>query len=67
MKTDKYPLAVERNNYLTKIVNVYIICDLMLGQGNPTNNFQFNKSLSGAAAMVKNSDKGKYICTVDME
>ena len=29
MKFDKYPLAVEQNNYLTKIVNVYIVYDLV--------------------------------------
>ena len=28
IKFDKDPLAVEQNNYLTKIVNVYIVCDL---------------------------------------
>ena len=27
IKFDKDPLAVERNNYLTKIVNVYIVYD----------------------------------------
>ena len=32
IKFDKYPLAIEQNNYLTKIVNVYIVYDLMLGQ-----------------------------------
>ena len=28
IKFDKDPLAVEKNNYLTKIVNVYIVYDL---------------------------------------
>ena len=28
IKFDKEPLAVEQNNYLTKIVNVYIVYDL---------------------------------------
>ena len=28
MKFDKDPLAVEQNNYLTKIVNVYIVYEL---------------------------------------
>ena len=28
MKFDKDPLAIEQNNYLTKIVNVYIVYDL---------------------------------------
>ena len=28
IKFDKYPLAVEQNNYLNKIVNVYIVYDV---------------------------------------
>ena len=28
IKFDKVPLAEEQKNYLTKIVNVYIVCDL---------------------------------------
>ena len=28
IKFDEDPLAVEQNNYRSKIVNVYIICDL---------------------------------------
>ena len=28
IKFDKGPLAVEQNNYLTKIINVYIVYDL---------------------------------------
>ena len=28
IKFDKDPLAVEQNNYLSKIVNVYIVSDL---------------------------------------
>ena len=28
IKYDKYPLPVERNNYLSMIVNVYIVYDL---------------------------------------
>ena len=40
IKFDKDPLAVEQKNYLTKIVNVYIVYDLNLGKINPTNNFK---------------------------
>ena len=35
---DKDPLAVEQNNYLTKIVNVYIVYDLDAWPRNSTNN-----------------------------
>ena len=36
IKFDKDPLAVEQNNYLTKIVNVYTVCDLDAWQRDPT-------------------------------
>ena len=39
---DKDSLAVEQNNYLTKIVNVYIVYDLDVWPRNSTNNFNFN-------------------------
>ena len=32
IKFDKDRLGVEQNNFLTKIVNVYIVFELMLGQ-----------------------------------
>ena len=41
IKFDKDPLAVEQNNYLTKIVNVYIVYDLDAWPRNPTDNFKF--------------------------
>ena len=41
IKFDNDPLAVEQNNYLTKIVNVYIVDDLAAWPRNPTNNFKF--------------------------
>ena len=41
IKFDKHPLAVEQNNYLTKIVNVYIVYDLDAWPRNPKNNFKF--------------------------
>ena len=37
---DKDPLAVEQKNYLTKIVNVYIVYDVDAWPRNPTNNFK---------------------------
>ena len=44
IKSDKDPLAVEQNNYLTKIVNVYIVYELAAWPRNPTNNFKFKSS-----------------------
>ena len=60
IKFDKEPLAVEQNNYLTKIVNVYIVCDLGAWPRNPTNNLKFKNYLFGGNMIVKNSDKEKY-------
>ena len=58
---DKDLLAVEQNNYLTKIVNVYIVYELNAWSRNPTNNFKFKNCLFGATNIVKNSDKEKYV------
>ena len=57
VKFDKDPLAVEQNNYVSKIVNVYIAFDLDAWPRNPTNDFKFKKCLFGATTVVKNSDK----------
>ena len=40
IKFNKDPLTVEQNNYLTKILNVYIVYDLPAWSRNPTNNFK---------------------------
>ena len=61
IKFDKYPLALEQNNYLTKIVNVYIVYDLDTWTKNPTNNSKFKNCLFGASNIVKNNDKEKYV------
>ena len=61
IKFDKDPLAVAKNNYLTKIVNVYIVYDLVAWPRNPTTNFKFKNCLFGATNILKNSDKEKYI------
>ena len=61
IKFDKNTLAVEQNNYLTKIVNVYIVYELYTWPRNPTNNFKFKNCLFGATNIVKNSDKGMYV------
>ena len=46
IKFDKDPLAAEQNNYLSKIVNVYIAYELDAWPRNPTNNFKFKNCLS---------------------
>ena len=61
IKFDKDLLAVEQNNYLRKIVNVYIVYDLDAWPRNHTNNFEFKNCLFGATSIVKNSDKEKYV------
>ena len=61
IKFDNDPLVVEQNNYLTKIVNVYIVNDLDAWTRNPTNNFKFKDCLYGTTSIVKNSDKEKYV------
>ena len=61
IKFDKDPLAVEQNNYSTKIVNVYIVYVLAASPRNPTNNFKFKNCLFGATNIVKNSDKEKHM------
>ena len=61
IKFDGDPLAIERNNYLTKIVNVYIVYDLDDWARNPTNNFKFQICLFGATNVVKYSDKETYV------
>ena len=57
LKFDKDTLAVEQNNYLRKILNVYIVYDLDAWPRSPTNNFKFKNCLFGSTNIVKNSDK----------
>ena len=61
IKFAKDPLTVEQNNYLSKIVNVYIVYGLDAWPRNPTKNFKFKTCLFGATSIVKNSDTEKYI------
>ena len=61
-KYNKDPLAAEQNNYLTKIVNVYIVYDFDAWPRNPTNNLKFKNCLFGATNIVKNGMyKEKYV------
>ena len=59
IKFDKDPLAVEHNNYLSKIVNVYTVHDLSAWPENPTNIFESKNYLLGANDVVKYSDEEK--------
>ena len=61
IKFDKDPLAVEQNNYLTKILNIYIVHDSGSWPRNPTKNFKFMNCLLGSTNIVINSDKEKYV------
>ena len=61
IKFDTDLLAVEQRNYLTRIVNVYIVYDLDAWPRNPTNNLKFKNCLFGATSIVKNSDKENYV------
>ena len=49
---DKDPLALEQNNYLTKIVNFYIVYDLNDWPKDHTNNFKFKICLLGASNII---------------
>ena len=60
IKFDKEPLAVEQNNYLTKIVNVYIVYDLDAWPKVMLRNFTLKKCFFGASNTVKDIDKEKF-------
>ena len=60
IKFNEDSLAAEQNNYLTKIVSVYIVYDLAAWPRNPANNFNLKNCLFGATIIGKNSDKEKY-------
>ena len=61
IKFDKDPLAVEQNNCLTKIVNLYIVYVLDAWPKVPLRNFTLKICLFGATNIVKNSDKEKDV------
>ena len=63
IKFDKIPLAVEKNNYLTNIVNVYFVFDLDAWPKVPLRNFTLKNCFFGATNIVKNIDKEKYVCS----
>ena len=61
MKFDKDPLAIERNNYLTKILNIYFVYDLDAWPKISLKNFTIKNCLFGVTSVVENSGKEKYV------
>ena len=61
-KLKKDPLAVEQKNYSTKDANAYIVYDLDAWPKISPGNFTIKNILFCATAVVKNSDKEKWMC-----
>ena len=61
IKFDKDPLAIEQIDYLTKIVNAYIVYELEVWSKTTFRNFTLKCCLFGASNILKNSDKEKYM------
>ena len=61
IKFDKYPLAIPQNNYLTKIVNVYIVYDWDVWPRNLSNHFKFKNCLFETTNIIKNNNTEKYV------
>ena len=57
IKFDKDPLAVEQTNYVTKILNAYIVYDLHAWPTVPFDNLKLKNCFFGVTNIVKNSDK----------
>ena len=56
---DKDPLAVKQNNYLTEIVDAYIVYDLDAWAKLLLRNFTLKNCFFGATNIGKNNDKEK--------
>ena len=61
IKFDKDTFAVEQNNRLTKVLNVYTVYEFKAWPKNPIKNFKFKNCLFGATSVVKNRDKEKWV------
>ena len=61
IKFDKDSLAVEQNNYATKVVNAHMFDDLRTWPKNSLNNFKLKNCLVGATNIVKKSYKEKWV------
>ena len=66
MQLNKTPLAIEENNYTTKIVNACIVHDLDYWQRNRFGNFVLKNCLFSATIIAKLVIKvGKFITGMD--
>ena len=61
IKFDKDPLAVEQRNYLTKVVNAYIVHGLDAWPKVSLRSFIFKNCLFGTTTIVKNNNKEKWV------
>ena len=61
IKFDKGPLAVEQRNYLTKVVNAYIVPGLDAWPKVSLRSFIFKNCLFGTTTIVKNNNKEKWV------
>ena len=46
--------------YSNFIINLYIVCELINGPRNPTNNFTLKNGLFGTVKLTRNADKNKF-------
>ena len=60
-KFDNDSLAVKQKNYLTKVVNVYIVYNLDNWPKIPLRNFALKNRLFCATTLVKHSDQEKWV------
>lgn len=61
IKFDKERLATKQNNYLTKVVNAWIVYYLDACSKNPANSFKLKLSLLGETNVMKSSDNEKWV------
>ena len=61
IKFDKDPLAVEKNNHVTKTTNAYVIYNSDTWTNNQLRNFTLRNCLFGAARIVKSSNNEKCV------
>ena len=60
IKTDNGVLAIIQNNYVTKIVNKYIVFELDVWRRIPLNNFKLKNCLFGATNTLTNKNGEVY-------
>ena len=60
IKTDNDVLAIIQNNYVTKIVNKYIVFELDVWRRIPLNNFKLKNCLFGATNTLTNKNGEVY-------